>query len=143
MQAVVVKNDVSEEVFELAKSMTQESSMYITGTIVEDTRSSFGYEMQVKDIQLIHQAVDYPITHKEHGIEFLMDHRHLWLRSRKQYAIMKIRNQLIRATYDYYYKNCYFKIDPPILTASSAEETTELFNTKYFDEDAYLSLSNI
>lgn len=141
MQAVVVKNDVSEEVFELAKSMTQESSMYITGTIVEDTRSSFGYEMQVKDIQLIHQAVDYPITPKEHGIEFLMDHRHLWLRSRKQYAIMKIRNQLIQATYQFFYQHDFVKIDPPIITASSAEGTTELFHTDYFGEEAYLSQS--
>src|SRR5690625_7274538 len=123
--------------------MTQATSLYITGKIVTDSRSTFGYEMQVSNIEIIQAAIDYPITPKEHGIEFLMDHRHLWLRSRRQYAIMKIRDQLIRATYDYYYKNCYFKIDPPILTASSAEETTELFNTKYFDEDAYLSLSNI
>src|SRR5690625_7127937 len=101
--------------------MNQESSMYITGTIVEDTRSSFGYEMQVNDIELIHEAVDYPITPKEHGTEFLMDHRHLWLRSRKQHAIMKVRNEIIRATYQYYQNNGYVKIDPPILTASSAE----------------------
>src|SRR5699024_972647 len=135
------KNDVSDDIFHLAKHLTQESSMYITGTIVKDDRSTFGYEMQVSHIELIHEAVDYPITPKEHGIEFLMDHRHLWLRSRRQYAIMKIRDQLIRATYDYFYKNGYVKIDPPILTASSAEGTTELFHTKYFDEDAYLSQS--
>jgi len=141
MQAVASKNDVSDEVFHLAKHLTQESSIYITGTIVKDARSTFGYEMQVSHIELIHEAVDYPITPKEHGIEFLMDHRHLWLRSRRQYAIMKIRDQLIRATYDYFYKNGYVKIDPPILTASSAEGTTELFHTKYFDEDAYLSQS--
>src|SRR5690625_1598361 len=102
MQGVVAKNDVDENVFELARGMHQESSMYITGTIVEDKRSPLGYEMHVKNIELIHEAVDYPITPKEHGVEFLMDHRHLWLRSRRQHAIMKIRNEIIRSTYEYF-----------------------------------------
>lgn len=141
MQAVVAKNDVTEEVFSLAKNMSQETSMYITGKIVEDTRSSFGYEMHVTDIELIHEAVDYPITPKEHGTEFLMDHRHLWLRSKKQHAIMKIRNQLLQATYQFFYENDFVKIDPPILTGSSAEGTTDLFHTEYFGEEAYLSQS--
>lgn len=141
IQGVVVKNDVSEETFQLAKNMTQESSMYITGKVVEDTRSPFGYEMQVSSIELIHQASDYPITPKEHGTEFLMDHRHLWLRSKKQHAVMKIRNEIIRSTYQFFNDNGYVKIDPPILTGSSAEGTTELFHTKYFDEEAYLSQS--
>ncbi|WP_404452820.1 asparagine--tRNA ligase [Virgibacillus necropolis] len=141
MQAVVAKSDVSEETFQLAKNMTQETSMYITGKIVEDTRSPFGYEMQVSDIELIHEATDYPITPKEHGTEFLMDHRHLWLRSKRQHAVMKIRNEIIRATYEFFNENEYVKIDPPILTGSSAEGTTELFHTKYFEEEAYLSQS--
>ncbi|WP_174613576.1 asparagine--tRNA ligase [Virgibacillus ihumii] len=141
MQGVVAKNDVPEETFQLAKNMTQESSMYITGTIVEDKRSPFGYEMQVSNIELIHEAIDYPITPKEHGTEFLMDHRHLWLRSKKQHAVMKIRNEIIRATYQFFNDNDYVKVDPPILTGSSAEGTTELFHTKYFDEEAYLSQS--
>ncbi|WP_077703690.1 asparagine--tRNA ligase [Virgibacillus dokdonensis] len=141
MQGVVVKNDVSEEAFQLAKNITQESSMYITGKIVEDTRSPFGYEMQVSDIELIHEAHDYPITPKEHGTEFLMDHRHLWLRSKRQHAVMKIRNEIIHATYQFFNDKGYVKIDPPILTGSSAEGTTELFHTKYFDEEAYLSQS--
>ncbi|HLR66297.1 asparagine--tRNA ligase [Virgibacillus alimentarius] len=141
MQAVVAKNDVSENTFQLAKNMHQESSFYITGKIVEDKRSPLGYEMQVENIELIHEANDYPITPKEHGIEFLMDHRHLWLRSKRQHAIMKIRNEIIRATYQFFNDNGYVKIDPPILTASSAEGTTELFHTKYFDEEAYLSQS--
>lgn len=76
--------------------MSQESSLYVRGTIVEDTRSPFGYEIQVENIELIHKSLDYPITPKEHGTEFLMDHRHLWLRSKKQHAIMKIRNQIIQ-----------------------------------------------
>jgi asparaginyl-tRNA synthetase len=141
IQGVVVKNDVSEETFQLAKNMNQESSMYITGKIVEDNRSPFGYEMQVSNIELIHEANDYPITPKEHGTEFLMDHRHLWLRSKRQHAVMKIRNEIIRSTYQFFNDNGYVKIDPPILTGSSAEGTTELFHTKYFDEEAYLSQS--
>ncbi|WP_200416245.1 asparagine--tRNA ligase [Virgibacillus salexigens] len=141
IQGVVVKNDVSEETFQLAKNLTQESSVYITGKIVEDTRSPFGYEMQVTNIELIHESTDYPITPKKHGTEFLMDHRHLWLRSKKQHAVMKIRNEIIRATYQFFNDNDYVKIDPPILTGSSAEGTTELFHTKYFDEEAYLSQS--
>lgn len=141
MQAVVVKNDVDEDVFKLAKSMNQESSMYITGTIVEDKRSPIGYEMQVKEIELIQEAVDYPITPKEHGTEFLMDHRHLWLRSRRQHAVMKIRNEIIRSTYEFFNARDFVKVDPPILTGASAEDTTELFHVEYFDEEAYLSQS--
>ncbi len=141
MQGVVVKADVSEEVFQTAKNLSQETSIYITGKIVEDSRSKFGYEMQVSHIEVIHEAADYPITPKEHGTEFLMDHRHLWLRSRKQHAIMKVRNEIIRATYQFFNDHGFVKVDPPILTGSSAEGTTELFHTKYFDEEAYLSQS--
>ena len=96
--------------------------------------------MQVKSIEVIHEAHDYPITPKNHGTEFLMDHRHLWLRS-KQHAVMKIRNEIIRATYEFFNENGFTKIDPPILTASAPEGTSELFHTKYFDEDAFLSQS--
>lgn len=141
IQGVVVKADVEEEAFNLAKSVTQESSLYVTGKIVEDTRSPFGYEMQVSSLEIIHESVDYPITPKNHGPEFLLDHRHLWLRSKKQHAIMKVRNEIIRSTYEFFNNNGYTKIDPPILTGSSAEGTTELFHTKYFEEDAYLSQS--
>ncbi|MFC7060422.1 asparagine--tRNA ligase [Halobacillus seohaensis] len=141
MQGVVVKADLGEEKFQEAKALTQESSLYVTGVIVEDDRSSFGYEMQISDFQIIQEASNYPITPKEHGTEFLMDHRHLWLRSRKQHAVMKVRNEIIRATYEFFNENGYVKIDSPILTGASAEGTTELFHTKYFDEDAYLSQS--
>jgi asparaginyl-tRNA synthetase len=140
MQAVVVKaND--EQLFETAKGLHQETSMYVTGVIKEDNRSSFGYEMEVSNIDIIHAAEGYPITPKNHGPEFLMDHRHLWLRSRKQHAVMNIRNQIIKSTYDFFFSNGFKKIDSPILTSSSPEGTTELFHTKYFDEDAYLSQS--
>ncbi|HLU23729.1 MAG TPA: asparagine--tRNA ligase [Bacillaceae bacterium] len=141
IQGVVVKNDVGDEQFQVAKSLTQESSMYVTGVIQEDSRSPFGYEMLVSKVELINQAIDYPITPKNHGTEFLMDHRHLWLRSRRQHAIMKVRNEIIRASYEFFNNNNFVKVDPPILTGSSPEGTTELFHTKYFDEDAYLSQS--
>jgi len=141
VQGVVVKEVVGEDIFAKAKSMTQESSLYITAEITVDERSTFGYELQVKDIEVIHEAVDYPITPKEHGTEFLMDHRHLWLRSRKQHAVMKIRDEVIRATYEFFHMNGFVKVDPPILTGSSPEGTSELFKTKYFDEDAFLSQS--
>ncbi|MGE8204299.1 asparagine--tRNA ligase [Heyndrickxia sp. NPDC080065] len=141
IQGVVVKTDVPEEVFQKAKSLTQETSIYVTGTIQEDSRSPFGYELLVKDIKVIHESVDFPITPKEHGTEFLMDNRHLWLRSRRQHAVMKIRNEIIRATYEFFNQNGFTKVDPPILTGSAPEGTTELFHTKYFDEEAYLSQS--
>ncbi|MGB3261496.1 asparagine--tRNA ligase [Paenisporosarcina sp.] len=141
VQGVVVKADVAEEIFTKAKSLTQETSMYVVGEVTKDERSSFGFELQVKDIEVIHEAVDFPITPKEHGTEFLMDNRHLWLRSRKQHAIMKIRNEVIRATYEFFNEKGFAKVDPPILTGSAPEGTSELFQTKYFDEDAYLSQS--
>lgn len=141
MQGVVVKSEVDEETFDLAKSITQESSLYVTGEITEDQRSDLGYEMQIKSIEVIHESHDYPITPKNHGTEFLMDHRHLWLRSRKQHAVMKIRNEIIRATYEFFNEHGFTKIDPPILTASAPEGTSELFHTQYFDQDAFLSQS--
>ncbi|MGM0845929.1 MAG: asparagine--tRNA ligase [Bacillota bacterium] len=141
IQGVVVKSEVEEEIFQKAKSITQETSLYVTGVIQEDSRSPFGYEMQVTNLEIIHEAVDYPITPKEHGTEFLMDNRHLWLRSRRQHAVMKVRNEIIRATYEFFNKEGFVKVDPPILTGSAPEGTSELFHTKYFDEDAYLSQS--
>ncbi|MGY3777581.1 asparagine--tRNA ligase [Isobaculum melis] len=140
-QGVVVKSEVSEEAFQLAKGLNQETSILVRGTIQEDSRSKFGYELVVSDIEVIGESHDYPITPKEHGTEFLMDHRHLWLRSSKQHAIMQIRNEIIRATYEFFNQEGFIKIDPPILTGSAPEGTTELFHTNYFDEEAYLSQS--
>ena len=141
IQGVVVKAEVEEDIFKLAKSVTQETSVYVKGQVTKDERSPLGFELQVTSIEVIHEATDYPITPKEHGTEFLMDHRHLWLRSKKQHAIMKIRNEIIRATYEFFHQEGFVKVDPPILTGSAPEGTTELFATKYFDEDAYLSQS--
>ncbi|WP_210469165.1 asparagine--tRNA ligase [Sporosarcina sp. 6E9] len=141
VQGVVTKEVVGEEAFANARAITQESSLYVTGEVVVDERSSFGFELQVSDVNVISAAVDYPITPKNHGTEFLMDNRHLWIRSRKQHAILKIRDEIIRATYEFFHMNGFVKVDPPILTGSSPEGTSELFETKYFDENAYLSQS--
>ncbi|MDG3060751.1 asparagine--tRNA ligase [Lacticaseibacillus casei] len=140
-QGVVSKADVSDEVFKLAKELRQESSMWITGVIHQDSRSHFGYEIEVRDIELVGDSADYPITPKEHGIEFLLDHRHLWLRSKRQFAIQQIRNEMIRATFEFFNNEGFIKMDPPILTDSAPEGTTELFETDYFDKKAYLSQS--
>ena len=140
-QGIVVKEEVGEELFAVAKGMTQETSMYIIGEVRADERTTFGAELNVTGIEVIAPAKDYPITPKEHGTEFLMDNRHLWLRSRKQHAVMKVRNEIIRATYEFFNENGFTKMDPPILTGSAPEGTSELFATKYFDEDAYLSQS--
>ncbi|KRM88113.1 asparagine--tRNA ligase [Lacticaseibacillus thailandensis] len=140
-QGVVRKNDVSEAVFLQAKELRQETSFWVTGEIHEDARSHFGYEIQVQDIEVVGTSEDFPITPKEHGIEFLLDHRHLWLRSRRPFAIMHIRNEVIRATYEFFNQEGFIKMDPPILTGSAPEGTTELFHIDYFDHDAYLSQS--
>lgn len=140
-QGIVLKNEVGEELFDTAKALTQETSIIVKGIVQEDTRSKLGYELLITGIEVVGESHDYPITPKEHGTDFLMDHRHLWLRSSKQHAIMKIRNEIIRATYEFFNKEGFMKVDPPILTGSAPEGTTELFHTKYFDEEAYLSQS--
>lgn len=141
IQGVVVKAEVAEEVFATAKNLTQETSLYVKGVVRVDDRAPSGFELTVNEIEVIHESTDYPITPKEHGTEFLMDNRHLWLRSKRQHAVMKIRNEIIRSTYEFFNEEGFVKVDPPILTGSSAEGTTNLFHTKYFDEDAYLSQS--
>ncbi|HET7577803.1 MAG TPA: asparagine--tRNA ligase [Bacillales bacterium] len=141
IQGVMVKKEVDETTWEQAGQLTQESSLYITGTVREDDRAPSGFELTVTGVEVIQIAEDYPITPKEHGIEFLMDHRHLWLRSSRQHAVLKIRNEIIRSTYAFFNEKGFVKIDPPILTGSSAEGTTDLFRTQYFDEEAYLSQS--
>jgi len=141
IQGVVVKSEVTEEVWDAAKSLTQESSLYVTGIIREEPRSASGYEMSVTGIEVINITENYPITPKEHGVDFLMDHRHLWLRSNKQRAILVIRAEIIRSVREFFDTNGFTLVDPPILTPTSAEGTTNLFHTKYFDEDAYLTQS--
>ncbi len=140
-QGVVRKNDVSEEVFETAKTLRQEASFYITGTIHEDARSHFGYEIQITDLKVVSNNEGYPIGNKEHGVDFLLDHRHLWLRSKKPFAIMQIRNTMFKATVDFFEKEGFIKFDAPIFMHSAPEGTTQLFHVEYFDHDAYLSQS--
>jgi asparaginyl-tRNA synthetase len=141
IQGVLAKSDVDEETWTAAQKLTQESSLYVTGIVREEPRSQSGYELTVTSIETIQVTEDYPITPKEHGVDFLMDRRHLWLRSPKQRAIMVVRAQIIRAIQQYFDERGFTLVDPPVLTPSSCEGTTNLFHTKYFDEDAYLTQS--
>ncbi|WP_303975230.1 asparagine--tRNA ligase [Streptococcus merionis] len=127
--------------FETIKRLSQETSIYVTGIVKEDERSKFGFELDVTDVEVIGESVDYPITPKEHGTDFLMDHRHLWLRSRRQTAIMQIRNAILMASTEFFDKNGFIKFDSPILSGNAAENTTELFETDYFGTPAFLSQS--
>ncbi|MBU3827967.1 MAG: asparagine--tRNA ligase [Candidatus Lactobacillus pullistercoris] len=140
-QGVIRKNDVSEETFEAAKTLRQESSFYITGTVHKDERSHFGYEIQISDLKVVSNNEGYPIGNKEHGVDFLLDHRHLWLRSKRPFAIMQIRNTMFKATVDFFEKEGFIKFDAPIFMHSAPEGTTQLFHVEYFNHDAYLSQS--
>ncbi|MEV3774680.1 asparagine--tRNA ligase [Paenibacillus larvae] len=141
IQGVVVKSEVNEQVWDAASKLTQESSLYVTGTVREDDRSQSGFELTVDHVEIIQITHEYPVTPKEHGVDFLMDHRHLWLRAPRQRVIMVIRSQIIRAVQEYFDERGFHLVDTPILTPSSCEGTTNLFHTKYFDEDAYLTQS--
>ncbi len=141
IQAVVFKKGVSEETFAAADSATQESSIIITGTVRKDDRAPGGYELDVRECSIVQLTEDYPITPKEHGTAFLMENRHLWLRSSRQHAILKVRHEIIRAVRDFYDNNGYTLVDTPILTPASCEGTTTLFEIDYFGEKAYLSQS--
>jgi len=142
VQCVVFKGNVSDEIFESAKKLTQESSVEITGTVKKDERQVGGHEIDVKELTVISIAEEYPITPKEHGIEFLIDHRHLWLRSRKQWAIMRIRHRIVKAIRDFFDDRGFVLFDPPIITPNACEGTSTLFETPYFDlGTAYLTQS--
>lgn len=141
-QCVVFKGNVSEEEFELAKSLSQESSFEITGSVKEEPRSVGGYEMDVQTVKLITASGEYPITPKEHGVEFLMDKRHLWLRSKRQTAILKIRHRIVKAIRDFFDERGFTLMDAPIITPNAVEGTSTLFETPYFDlGKAYLTQS--
>jgi len=140
-QCVVSLSDVGDEIFEKAKKLTLESSFIIRGLVREEKRAIGGYEMLVKNIEIVQLTQDYPIGPKEHGIEFLMENRHLWIRSRKQWAIQRIRNELIKGVRDFFYERKFILFDSPILTPSACEGTTTLFDIDYFGEKAYLSQS--
>ena len=141
IQCVMSKADVAEEVFALADHLPQESSLEVTGVVRADPRAPIGYELGVSDLRAIHQSADYPITPKEHGVAFLLDHRHLWLRSSRQQAIMRVRAEVIRACREYFDAHGFLPFDAPILTPAACEGTTNLFAVPYFDETAYLTQS--
>lgn len=141
LQCVVSKNNVDNKVFKSAQKVTQESSLIVTGNIRKEERAIGGYELFINDIKILQIVSDYPITPKSHGVGFLMKNRHLWLRSKKQHAILKIRAEVIKACREYLDKNGFINIDTPILTPAACEGTSTLFETKYFDQMAYLSQS--
>jgi len=141
IQSVVSKNDVPEDVFERAKKVTQESSVIVKGTIREDKRAPGGYELLLKDLRIVQLTKDYPITPKEHGVGFLMEHRHLWLRSKRQWAILRIRHRIEKSLRDFFDSRGFTLVDAPILTPNACEGSTTLFETDYFGKPAFLSQS--
>jgi asparaginyl-tRNA synthetase len=142
VQCVVFKKSIAPEVWDALKNLGQESALIIRGTVRADERAPGGFEIDVVGAEVVHEAHDYPITPKEHGTEFLMDHRHLWLRSRRQHAILKVRHTVVRAVRDFLDNDGFTLADTPIFTPAACEGTTTLFEVDYFDEQkAYLSQS--
>ncbi len=141
IQAIISKNDVDDKIWDKCEKITQETSVEIIGKISKHPKKE-EYEIHVKNLELIQIAEEYPISNKEHGDNFLLDNRHLWLRSKKQWAIQKIRDKIIQATYNFLHQEHFIKIDSPILTPNACEGTTTLFDVDYFDMGkAYLSQS--
>lgn len=141
IQATVFKPSVDAETIAAAESLNQESSLLVHGKVHKDDRAPNGYEIQVAKIEPVHTAVDYPITPKEHGPEFLLDHRHLWLRSKNQFAILRIRHSVVKAIRDFFDGRGFTLLDTPIFTPAACEGTSTLFETDYFDGKAYLTQS--
>ncbi len=141
IQCVVLKNETSPEAFDLADRIAYESSVKITGLVKQEPRSPVGFEILVKDMELVSEAMPYPISNKEHGVGFLMDHRHLWLRSSRQTAILRIRHELVRSARSYFDEQGFTSIEAPVLTPTSCEGATTLFQVGYFDRWAYLTQS--
>jgi len=141
IQCVAFKREISPSAFAAAQAVTQESSLIVTGVVRADERAPGGCELGLTDIQIVQLAGEYPITPKEHGVEFLMDHRHLWLRSSQQWAILRVRATVIRAMRDWLDSHGFLNVDTPILTPSACEGTTTLFETDYFGQPAYLAQS--
>jgi asparaginyl-tRNA synthetase len=145
IQGIVPKAAVPEAVFNTLKDLTLESSLIVTGKVRADSRAPSGYELDVEDVQIIQRVPDdtpFPITLKEHGVDFLMEHRHLWLRTPRQSAILRIRATIMRAAAEYFDTNGFIRTDPPILTPNACEGTSELFEMDYFDDaKAYLTQS--
>ncbi len=141
VQCVLSKKDLGDEAFEKARGLTQESSVSVTGTVSLDERAPGGVELHVSAIEIHQVAHEYPITPKEHGDAFLLDHRHLWIRSSRQHAILRVRAEVVRAIQEFFDDRGYLRIDSPILTGSSCEGASTLFETDYFGERAFLTQS--
>lgn len=145
IQCVGVKNNLPEETFETLKNLTQESSLMVTGAIRAEPRAHGGYELDIASaeiVQRVSEETPYPITPKDHGIDFLMDHRHLWLRSRRQHAILRIRHEVVKGIRDYFDSHGFLLVDTPIFTPAACEGTSTLFGVQYFeDEMVYLTQS--
>jgi asparaginyl-tRNA synthetase len=142
IQAVMSKADVGEDLFARADHLGQESALIVTGTVRADARARGGYEIIASDLQVVHETQDYPITPKEHGVDFLMDRRHLWIRSQRQHAILRVRHEVINAVRDFFNSRGFILADTPIFTPSACEGTTTLFPVQYFeDTTAYLTQS--
>jgi len=142
LQGVVVKGEATDETFSLEQELRQEDSVIISGTVKKEPRSVGGYELGVKEIKVVNHVRDeFPISHKEHGADFLMSNRHLWLRSKRQNAIMRVRHQVVKAIRDYFDSNGFTLIDSPIFTGNAVEGTTTLFEVDYFERSAYLTQS--
>ncbi|MEE8461309.1 MAG: asparagine--tRNA ligase [Acidobacteriota bacterium] len=141
IQTVVFQKNVSPEVFQATDTLTQESSLVVTGTIRKDERAPGGFEMDVRNLEVIQVADSYPISPKEHGTSFLMDNRHLWLRSARQHSILRIRSEIIKACRDFLDDRGFTLVDTPIITPAACEGTTTLFGIDYFEEKAYLTQS--
>ena len=141
LQCVVPRAEVSAEVWDAAEKATQECSLRVSGTVREDKRAAGGYELTATAVEILGQSKDYPISPKEHGVDFLMNLRHLWMRSSQQHAVLRVRSEMEQAIADFFYEREFVRIDSPILTGSSVEGTSTLFETDYFGEKAYLSQS--
>ena len=141
LQTVGVKGELNDDSFARLDNLPQESAVVVTGVPRADARAPGGYEMALTGVQVVHTALPYPITPKEHGTEFLMDHRHLWLRSPRQNAILRVRATLIAALRNYFDSRGFVLVDAPIFTPNACEGTTTLFETQYFDQKAYLTQS--
>ena len=144
IQGVVPKSQVSPEIFDTIKNLTQESSVIVTGKVRADKRAPGGYELDVSDIRVIQRVPEddpFPISLKEHGVDFLMEHRHLWVRTPRQAAILRVRAEIIRAVRNFFDERGFVATDPPILTPAACEGTTTLFPVDYFEEQAYLTQS--
>lgn len=141
VQGIVAKQEAGEEIWEKAGRLTQESSVKVTGLVKEEPRSAGGYELQVTALEIVHIAEEYPITHKEHGVDFLQDRRHLWIRTPRQAAILRIRSEIEHAFRDFFYQRDFVLADAPIITPAACEGTTTLFELDYHGDKAFLSQS--